>query len=288
MKKTILCILLICALLISGFSAGVSASADEVDSEENTQEPMTILELLQQNRKENEDLIYSVEFHESMEGLDLSYPLLMVQRGNAFGLMDGRPPEEVMEAFFEKKSCRITFLLFSEPVRTPYFNYERTSISVGLDFASMYFVEELQTGLVRQTFLGEECVISDVFVYIRDSVGTAIIYKTDKGDFVRFYENRVHPTPVEFTWEDFSEYAYEHYAREMEEVRAQASGGGVSPFLEFVEEYKAEKEAQRQEELAARQRKILYISIGAVAVLATAVTAVFLLRRKKKRDIVAE
>ena len=222
MKKTILCILLICVLVISGFSA----SASEVDSEENTQEPMTILEWLQQNRKENEDLIYSVEFHENMDDVDLSCPILRLYTGIPNLLMDGRSPEAMIAEMDENPDIyRLNFILFADSYKALTFNYTLDMIGESpMGYHTKHFLEELRTGTMQQTFLGEECVITDIYVVYRDLWGAFIIYKTDKGDFVRFYSNK---PPVEFTWEEFSEYAYEDYAREMERVKEQMPAGAV-------------------------------------------------------------
>jgi hypothetical protein len=208
----------------------------------------------------------------------------MIYCKSAHRFADGRSPEELL-AYFEEENVQKGLILFAEEPLVLGLSKDHKSVfySPADHFSGMHFARQLQTGLMKQTFLGKECQIVDIYLIYDDYFGTIVIFKTDKGDFVRFYDDITHaPEPMEFSWEEYTEYAHAYTECEKEMLKHTPYRGPGS-FPEFVEEYKAEKEAARQAELeAARQRTIwIAVSVGAVVVLAAG-AAILVYTQKRK------
>ena len=286
MKKTLLCLLLVCVMALSG----ISVYADEMTDEDGV---ATLLDLLQENRTKKIDVILeSVQFGESMNEVNVDDPILMVYAEYTPHVLDGRPPAEVVEYLESLDKNTYTFVLLSETPVVLNLYSDQTVINVAKAgyYAGMAFVGEIQTGLVCQTFVGKECNVLDVYVINSSTFGAAIVYETDRGIYVRFYEpfSTEDTQPLELSWEEYSEYAFAWHSERVIHA-SKYVGGGTSSFTDFVEKYKAQKEAERQAELeAARQKTILYISIGAGATVLCAATATTLLLRRRKKHQTTE
>ena len=78
--------------------------------------------------------------------------------------------------------------------------------------------------------------------------------------------------------------AYMNHIRSLYDENGKMMDTDCSTFMEIVEECKAQKENEHRAELeAARQKTILYISVGTgAAVLCAAAATILLLRRRKK------
>ena len=277
MKKTLLCFFLVCVIALSGFTV----SAAEADT---TEEPVTILELLQTKRGKIDALLDSLTFDESMDRVDISTPMIFVHVWDPNLFIDGLSFEEVL-ACVDEENCKFALVVCSENPQWLSITKGEQSISLSKSLPRINVVieNEFLNATVHQTFLGEECQILDIHFFTNVFFGTTVIFQTDKGDFVRFYhyfEPWKSERQLELTWEDYAEYACAYRKYELEMIKE--FGYSKCDFIMFVEEYKAQKEAQRQAELAAQTRKWLLISVTGVVVLGAATATILTLRRKRK------
>ena len=280
MKKVMVCLLMlgmIVMLPFSGSATGTTAVEDET---------MLVDLIKEQYAAQIEEMLSRDEYIESLKNVDLNHPIIRVYIGDLCWAVEADTLEENVSEL-DTHADDAMFVVFTEEPFMLYAYQDRTKIAV-LQYETIpIYIQDIQNGAVRQNFMGEEYEIKKVYCCIIGFFDRWVVYETGGGTFVRYYESDNKAQAAEYSWDEFKEYslAYQAYIREVmydENGNLVPNGGGSGSFLEFVEEYKAEKEAQRQAELALQRKKILYISLGAVAVVGAAVTAFLLLRRKRK------
>ena len=281
MKKVL--ILLTITFLIS--VCGPSVYATMVQGEENND---LLPELLKEQYAEQiSSIMDTLEFHENMTEIDLDQPMIICYCVEYHAYAHKNTFEKNMEHI--RETYYGGFILLGEEPRwlNIYANQTKIGAHDPYDPVPVY-VQDILSGSVQQTFLGKRSVIQNVYLFREFDWDILAVYETDTGRYVRFYVHGREPA-VEYTWEEYEEYAvaYMNYIQELYDDGNLVGGCSLS-FVDFVEEYQAQKEAEHQAELeAARQKTIIYISIGVGATVLCAATATILLfhRRKKRQPI---
>lgn len=278
MKIKSLMLIAICFILVLAVSVHASEAVEA--------ESMLTDILLNTNRDKIQEYLNRKPFDESMDAVDLEKPILLIYNELYPAYADDRSFEENVDYLFENGNTYL--LLFEEePV---FIGCNETNVRVR-EIADVFgtvpsFVYDIANGAACQTFLGEEVTIRDVYCFnsLTQHRGVVLVYETDGGRFVRYYEHE-YASYVEFSWDDYEAYAIAYFAYISSyeynyDENGYALGGGIS-FLEFTEnpeKYVPDPNINKQplDGLAP------HIIAGVALLLCTTWAVIILLHRRKK------
>lgn len=271
MKKVVLTLIVICTLVSI---IPINASADDKDMLTD------VLKTVNQGvigQRVDESI-----FDDSMENLELDkYPLLMIYPATlgSYGETDFSTVVNKAQA---KKTIEFLAIKDEPYVMTTYYYGEKFGVREQYDIAPKY-IQDILDGESKQVFCGEEANISNVTGYIRRRVRDemAMVYETDKGVFVRYYEDEK-ASAVEFRWDEYIRESIEYYEYSTSYENNYAPdgqplyGAGIS-FLEWRENPPQDKGGSLKTD-----QVIIIVAIGASLLVTATVAAAVAYRRKKR------
>lgn len=231
----------------------------------------------------NEDLISDVlsidPSSEELQSLDLEVkPKLLVFVTSFFYYAD-RPLEEAIAAAQDR--VRIVLLQEDPIVISGYKSKQRLEVCCNYyaENPMPKYLQDIISGTAVQSFSGQECVVENIICFdaINSHSGAVLIFETDNGRFIRYYEYR-DSDAVEFTWDSFIQLAsgYEEYLLSTAyDAFGNPSGGNptFSSYANNPEKYKPRTPFWRY----------LVIAAGAVAAVAGVICIGIQLRKRYLR-----
>ena len=235
MKRIISC--LISSVLIMVLFAPF-VTANEMNGMEDD---AMLTDWLKENKFEQIDEILNFStFDQSMETIDLdSQPMLIIYAAHYPAYAEKRSYEENIQYF--KENMPVSIALLSEKPGYIFVHPDTKEASVHSYEVIPTYIKDILGGTVRQMFLGHERKIHNIICFDANTStkGTVVVYETDGGRYVRFYEHNA-ASAVEFTWEDYEEKAIAYYTYTTSyEYNYTVDGytiyGQGTTFLKFVE-----------------------------------------------------
>ena len=142
------------------------------------------------------------------------------------------------------------------------------------------FVNDICNMSVDTEILGEQCEISNIYCFngVSSHKGVAVHFVTDKGVFVKYYEN-YQTEGVWFSGEDYREYAegYYNYSISPENNYSENGGlvGGTETFLSYIKNIHGNNDATSND-------TAIYVAIGLVLVCGITACVILFKKRAKK------
>ena len=284
--KRIICVILASLIMLS-FSVKANA-------EETTEENVMLTELLRNTNQEFISQFPEKEcFDYTMEGVDLDEYSMLVRYMIPVALLGETDWDEVKAKANARDKKKDQLHILNERACTLKYYSSGSEFGLG-DFykKTPTYVQDILNGQQRQVILGEEVVIRNVlaFVLVKAVEEVEIVYETDQGIFVRFYENQ-YAQAVEFRWEDYIPLAiaYREYMQSYERNYSpdgEPLYGGNVPFLEYCQDpskYLVIPASQQEEQPAEKKDYTAVIVIAsALGVVALTAGAILVLRKKKR------
>lgn len=239
MRKTIL-LALVTVLLFGSCIFSVSAA---------TENEASLSDLLKTTNREIIDNFLDPElFDESMEAVVLEdQPLLLVYHVPFY--LDGKETSEKTIQYLSQEFFPKIIVLNEEPIAISRYHQSWSKIGA-YSYEIEPFVQDIINGRTTQDFLGQSCHISNVICLdgANDWGGVTVIFQTDKGDFIRYYDDHSQEAvSIEYSYDAFyslSE-AYLKYKKSIayDEFGIPQNGPGpsFSDFLEDPEQYTSQK-----------------------------------------------
>lgn len=232
------------------------------------------------------DILDPEHFDDSMQSIDLEdEPMLLVYSINLHAYAE-REIDEIISYAHNTYNVSIALLHDQPIVLNEYL--QKTKIGVGPSYDPVpTYIQDVLDGSANQTFLGNAYNITNVICFDASTShkGTTVLYETDGGTFVRFYQDQYAPA-VEFTWETYQQHAipYYEYTTSYEQnydANGYAISGGVVSFLQFIENPSQYTVSPRPDS------SWVIIVVGSAALLAATCAVVYFLiksnnRRKQK------
>ena len=292
--KRIICVILASLIVLS---CSVNAKAEGIDEE--TEENVMLTEVLKNTNQEEISQFPDEEyFDDTMDGFDFNeYPLL-VQYKFPVAMLHETNWDTVKELGKARDKNEKQMVVLCED--TVFLRYYKSGSKFGVrdDYEEMpSYVQDILNGQRRQFILGEEVLITNVlsFMFRRAKEEVDVVYETDHGVFVRYYENK-HAQAVEFRWEDYIPLAiaYQDYITSYEYNYAPdgtPKGGEAVSFLDYCQDPSkyvvtpASQQPDEQQEEPPEEKKnytAVIVIASAVAVVAVATGAILVLRKKKR------
>lgn len=286
--KRLLCVILASVIMLS-FS--VKANAEEMP-EEN----VMLTEVLKNTNQEFiRQFIEEECFDRTMEGVDpdtyMDENVMLVRYWIPVAFLDETDWDEVKEKANARDIKEAQLHVLNE--RACVLRYYSNDSKLGLgDFykKTPTYVQDILYRHQRQIILGEEVVVRNVlaFVNVKEVEKVEVVYETDQGVFVRYYENQ-NAQAVEFRWEEYIPLAiaYLEYTMSYEYNYAPdgTPKGGCLSFLEYIKDpskYVVNSVPQQEEPPAEKNYTAVIVIASAVAVVVLTTGAILVLRRKKK------
>lgn len=231
-----------CIALLFIFISLITAASPSVTAQQDGDDATMLIDVLADgNRDKIEEYLDSGLFDESMNQVDLNKPILLVYNVHYAAYAKDHTFEENLEYLYENGDTYL--LLFDEePV---FIGRGETNVRVR-EIADVFgtipsFIYDIANGTASQSFLGEEAMIRNVYCFnaLTQHQGVALVFETDSGRFVRYYEDE-HASAVEFSWEDYQQYAAGYFAYstsfDNNYTFFGAGKGGTVSFLEYVKD----------------------------------------------------
>ena len=281
---------IICAILASVIMLSFSVKAN---AEETPEENVMLTEVLKNTNQEEISQFPDEEyFDDTMDGFDFNEHPLLVQYKFPVAMLHETNWDTVKELGKARDKNEKQMVVLCED--TVFLRYYKSGSKFGVrdDYEEMpSYVHDILNGQRRQFILGEEVLITNVLSFmLRGAMEEVeVVYETDQGVFVRYYENQ-NAQAVEFRWEEYIPLAiaYLEYTMSYEYNYAPdgTPKGGCLSFLEYIKDpskYVVNSVPQQEEPPEEKKNYTAVIVIAsAVAVVALSAGAILVLRRKKK------
>ena len=211
LKKMLIYMIIISMILMTS----VALTASEILIED---EHATLCDLImEQDSSLVAQLMDPDMFDSSLSNVDLqNNPLLLVYSIHYPAYADKKTFAENVEDFesrFVEDRLGYFVLLDDTPSRI-FISQDKTSIGIADTYQAVpTFIQDIIDGAICQQFQGEAHTISHVYCFDASSShkGTTVVFDTDGGRFVRFYEDES-AEAVEFRWQDYEEKAIAFFA----------------------------------------------------------------------------
>ena len=144
---------------------------------------------------------------------------------------------------------------------------------------------------LSETFITEDtCVLEGIYCFDAENShqGIAVYLKTDKGVYVRYYENSLSEA-ILFTEADFRTWAGAYYQYLISDENnynenGEAVGGGNMSFLSFMQnEAGIENDRVEDDPVNPETRKNIYYIIGAIAIVLLLIGSIVIIAKKKRK-----
>ena len=281
--KRLLCVILACVIMLS-FS--VKANAEEMP-----EETVMLTDVLKStNQEEIAQLIEEGRFDKSMESVNLDGQPLMLSYFCPLGSFEETDWEAVKNKAKESSHKELVALKQDAFVMCDYASGSKFGVRTRYDKTPTY-VQSILNSPQRGVFLGQEAIITNVYVFRCRRVveEVEVVYETDCGVFVRYYEDE-EAGALELRWEDYIPLAQVFWefstSYEWNYSPDGAAKSGTITFLEFCRnpsKYLVTPVPQKEEPPEEKKNYTAVIVIAsAVAVVALTAGAILVLRRKKK------
>lgn len=148
-------------------------------------------------------------FDDSLQNLNLDGKPMLFRSSCPFFFVADMTYEESIRYVYNNYASEI-IILDSEPViLRPY--QSKTKIGAA-EYEVQSYVQDIIDGDIIQTFLGTECQITNIVCFdaITSRLGATVIYETNQGLYVRYYETDS-SNALEYTWNDFTQLAQAYY-----------------------------------------------------------------------------
>lgn len=156
------------------------------------------------------------------------------------------------------------------------------------------FLNDIKNATPEMTILGEECVVLNIYAFkikTYDIPDVAVYYATDKGNFIRYYDELVNKD-VWIKESDFAEYREEYWEYRLEKDAIKDETGdyayGRISFTSFLEDnYGIGLEEKDSQSATPDENENIPLIIAYSVVIAVAITEIavaVVLRKKSKTD----
>ena len=224
---------LILAFLILHFPLALGVSAAETGD--------TILTdvLKETNRDLIADVLASDKLPESLQNVELDGQPMLVVFNLYFHAYADRSYEDIISRAMEEPLN--LYILCQEPILLRV-SSDKSSVGVVYDTEPLpAYVQDIVSGSAVQTFLGQSATVSNILCFDASSswLGTTVVYETDKGRFVRIYEESIGAVS-ELAYDDFIKHAktYHEYTTSFSaNLDAPSGRTSFAEYLKFPEKY---------------------------------------------------
>lgn len=195
--------------------------------------------LKETNRNLIADVLTSDKLPNSLENVELDGQPMLVVFNLYFHAYADRSYEDIISRAM-KEPINL-YILCQEPILLRE-SSDKSSVGVVYNTEPLpAYVQDIISGSAVQTFLGQSATVSNILCFDASSswLGTTVVYETDKGKFVRVYEESIGAVS-ELDYDDFIEHAktYHEYTTSFSANLGTPSGRtSFAEYLKFPEKY---------------------------------------------------
>jgi LPXTG-motif cell wall-anchored protein len=235
------------------------------------------------NKNLLDEILIEENFDDALKEISLNGRSMLLVYDTGFGAIASEDLEAIIESAHNEATAEVVvlddkpFLLFLKGAEN--------KLWTASEYSSVpTFVQNIMNEGAEQMFLGQNVCVSNVYCFSlkRAYNETTVVYETDKGNFVRYYEHD-QAEAVEYEWLDYVQksIAYHEYSTSYENNYTPDGEPLYSGSVSFIEFCKNPSQYTVDEMQPKTDYTVLIIAIVGVAVIATAGILVYI--RKKKR-----
>lgn len=263
----------------------VSLLASTVSLKVNAEEPEMLTDVLKNtNQEEINPMLDEERFDRTMEDISLDGDAFLLSYMTCLGAWGETDWNTVLTKAKNEEHKYLIVLREQTFKLRAYANESKFGVGRMFEKTPTY-VQDILNGECQQAFLGQNVQITNVicFNFRREDDELTIVYETDKGVFVRYYENNW-AEAVEFTWEDYIQkaMAYWEYISSYEYNYSPEGDPLAGANVSFLEWHQNSSQYTKKSVSQQQGRTVVCIVVVGVAAIATTVGIVLYSRRKKR------